>query len=37
MKGDITNRKDIEKLINTFYNKVRKDDVIGFILKMLPK
>ena len=28
---DITNTTDIELLINTFYNKVRKDDTIGFI------
>lgn len=30
-KHDITTRKDIEQLINAFYEKVRQDDVIGFI------
>ena len=28
---DITSRNDIEILVNTFYEKVRKDDTIGFI------
>jgi len=28
-KSDIDNRKDIEKLINTFYTKVKKDAVVG--------
>jgi len=28
---DINSRKDIELLINTFYEKVKKDDRIGFI------
>jgi hemoglobin len=31
MKKDIEDRKDIETLINTFYDKVRKDEVIGYI------
>ena len=31
MKPDITNRTDIEKLIILFYEKVKKDTVIGFI------
>ena len=28
---DIQSRKDIEHLINSFYEKVKKDDTIGFI------
>ncbi len=31
MKKDIENRGDIELLINSFYDKVKKDDKIGFI------
>lgn len=31
MKQDISNRTDIEVLINTFYGHVRKDETIGFI------
>ncbi len=30
MKNDITNRADIELLINSFYNKVKKDPLIAF-------
>lgn len=30
MKTDIKNRKDIEMLINAFYEKVKKDTVIGY-------
>lgn len=30
MKNDITNRVDIELLINSFYKKVKKDPVIAF-------
>lgn len=30
MKPDITNRNDIEKMVNTFYDKVKKDETIGF-------
>ena len=37
MKGDITNRKDIEQLINAFYDKVKKDAVIGFIFNDVAK
>ena len=29
MKRDIKNRKDIEKLVNSFYDKVKSDLVIG--------
>jgi hemoglobin len=31
MKTDIRNRKDIEKLVNAFYDSVKKDDVIGYL------
>jgi len=31
MKTDIRNRKDIEKLVNAFYNKVKTDQVIGYL------
>lgn len=31
MKTDITGRKDLELLINTFYEKVMNDPVIGFM------
>ena len=31
MKRDISNRADIEQLVNTFYNKVRGDEVIGYL------
>ena len=31
MKKDITSRKDIELLVNEFYNKVKRDETIGFI------
>ena len=31
MKTDIRNRKDIEKLVNTFYDKVKTDEVIGYL------
>ncbi len=30
MKKDITNRKDIQLLVDTFYTKVKGDPVIGF-------
>ncbi len=29
MKKDILNKKDIEKLVNLFYEKVKKDTIIG--------
>lgn len=32
---DITNRSDIEQLIDTFYSKVRKDDLIGPIFNTI--
>ncbi len=31
MKQDILNRKDIEILVNRFYERVRKDDIIGYL------
>lgn len=30
MKRDIKNRKDIEKLVNLFYDKIKTDAVIGY-------
>lgn len=37
MKRDIENRSDIELLINSFYDKVKRDDVIGFIFNDVAK
>ena len=37
MNRDIENREDIEQLINAFYDKVKKDDVIGFIFNDVAK
>ena len=34
---DIQSRADIELLLNTFYEKVRKDDTIGFIFNDIAK
>ena len=31
MKTDIRNRKDIELLVDTFYDKIKTDAVIGFL------
>lgn len=31
MKTDIRNRKDIEKLVDAFYNKVKTDPIIGYL------
>ena len=31
MKTDISNREDIELLVNTFYDRVRTDGVIGYL------
>lgn len=31
MKQDITSRKDIELLVNSFYDKAKSDETIGFI------
>ncbi len=37
MKKDLKNRKDIELAITTFYDKVKKDDVIGYIFNDIAK
>jgi hemoglobin len=37
MKKDITNRKDIKLLIDTFYIKVRKDESLGYIFDEIAK
>ncbi len=37
MKHDIENRKDIEQLINRFYDKVKQDNMIGFIFNDVAK
>jgi hemoglobin len=37
MKKDIENRKDIELLITTFYDKVKADDTIGYIFNDIAK
>ncbi len=34
---DIENRKDVELLINTFYDKVKKDKTIGYIFNDVAK
>jgi len=36
-RHDIENRGDIEKLINSFYDKVKRDEVIGFIFNDVAK
>ena len=33
--GDIRSREDIELLVNSFYDKVREDDVIGYIFQQI--
>jgi hemoglobin len=37
MKKDIENKQDIELLINSFYDKVRKDPMIGYIFEDVAK
>ncbi len=37
MKTDITTRKDIELLVDSFYTLVKKDDVIGYIFNDVVK
>ena len=37
MKKDIENRGDIILLINTFYEKVKRDEVIGYIFNDVAK
>lgn len=36
-RTDITSRADIERLVNTFYDKIRKDDLLGFIFNDVAK
>ncbi|MGB4845186.1 MAG: group III truncated hemoglobin [Ferruginibacter sp.] len=37
MKKDITSRKDIELLVDKFYDKIKNDDQIGFIFTDIAK
>ncbi len=37
MKQDICNRQDIELLINSFYDDVKKDEIIGYIFNDIAK
>lgn len=37
MKQDIENRKDIERVIYAFYDKVRKDETLGYIFNDVAK
>ena len=37
MKHDIKKRQDVEQLIDAFYDKVRRDEVIGFIFNDIVK
>lgn len=37
MKTDIRNRKDIEKLIDVFYEEIRSDQVIGYFFTDVAK
>ena len=37
MKKDIENRRDIQQLVNSFYDKVREDPSIGFIFNDIVK
>ncbi|SFP85417.1 group III truncated hemoglobin [Parafilimonas terrae] len=37
MKQDIKSRADVERMVNTFYDKVKQDDVIGFIFNDIAK
>ena len=37
MKKDLKNRKDIEKLVNTFYDKVKVDAIIGYFFTDVAK
>ena len=37
MKNDIENRRDIERLVDSFYDSVRRDEVIGFIFNDIVK
>jgi|SRR5690606_9171596 len=37
MKRDIQHRKDIELIVDTFYESVRKDEVIGYLFNDVAK
>jgi hemoglobin len=37
VKKDLESRKDIELLVNSFYDKVREDEVIGYIFNDVAK
>lgn len=37
MKNDIESKKEIELLVDTFYNKIRRDDLIGYIFTDIVK
>lgn len=37
MKTDIRNRKDIEKLVDAFYEKIKTDEVIGYLFNDVAK
>jgi hemoglobin len=37
MKKDIASRKDIELLVDEFYSKIKKDELIGFIFSDIAK
>ena len=37
MKHDIENRNDIESLVNAFYDKVKSDEVIGYLFTEVAK
>jgi len=37
MKNDIQNRKDIEKLVDVFYDKVKADSTIGYFFTEIVK
>src|SRR4051812_1577473 len=36
-KPDLTGRSEIEKLVNAFYQRVRKDEILGFIFDHVAK
>ncbi len=37
MKKDVVSRKDIELLVDEFYNKIKKDELIGFVFTDIAK
>ena len=37
MKKDISNRDDVELLVDTFYNKIKSNTVIGYIFNDIAK